>query len=105
MVQNSYSPRTMVERIAAQMESLAEQTKLRFDTKIDPALPEIVIGDDKRAEQVIVNLLSNSFKFTKDGGITLNVHVNCTERTWIILLTNPTHGSSLHVLDPIFELY
>jgi signal transduction histidine kinase len=103
MVQNPYSPRAMVERIAAQMESLAEQTKLRFDTKIDPALPEIVIGDDKRAEQVIVNLLSNAFKFTKEGGITLNVHVNRSESTWNIDVTDTGIGIPPHALDLIFE--
>jgi signal transduction histidine kinase/CheY-like chemotaxis protein len=39
-----------------------------FSATLDPALPEILIGDEKRLSQVIANLLSNAGKFTKDRG-------------------------------------
>jgi len=40
---------------------------IRMETFIDPAVPQIV-ADRRKLKQVLVNLLSNAFKFTPDGG-------------------------------------
>jgi len=103
MVSNPYSPRSMVERVASQMESLADQTKLKFDTRIADDLPPTILGDEKRTEQVILNLLSNAFKFTKEGGIALNVYSNHAEKTWNIEVTDTGIGIPPHALNLIFE--
>ncbi len=44
---------------------------LMFD--IDPHLGRSITTDSKRLQQVLKNLLSNAFKFTKNGGVQLNV--------------------------------
>ncbi|MBC7660667.1 MAG: PAS domain S-box protein [Chitinophagaceae bacterium] len=52
---------------------LAKDKNLRFVIKIDPDLPERMITDHQRLEQILKNLLSNAFKFTEEGQITLHV--------------------------------
>ncbi len=52
---------------------IAEQKGLSFGVQIDPALPGSVISDEQRLGQVLKNLLSNAFKFTHDGGVTLAI--------------------------------
>jgi HAMP domain-containing protein/signal transduction histidine kinase/CheY-like chemotaxis protein len=52
---------------------LAEQKGLSFGVEIDPALPGSIISDEQRLGQVLKNLLSNAFKFTHDGGVTLSI--------------------------------
>src|SRR5262249_35637065 len=101
IVQNPFSPRGLVERIAAQMESLAVESKLRFDVHVAPELPGTLLGDEKRTEQVIVNLLSNAFKFTKEGSIMLNVYTNQAEKTWNIDVTDTGIGIQPHDLNLI----
>ncbi len=103
MVQTSYSPRALVERIAAQMESLAEQTRLKFEVDIAPDLPPILLGDEKRTEQIIVNLLANAFKFTKEGRVSLHVYTNPVENTWNIDVADTGIGIPPHALNLIFE--
>ncbi len=49
----------------------AAEKSLIFNTKIPGTIPETVIGDGYRINQVLVNFLSNSFKFTKEGSVTL----------------------------------
>ena len=52
---------------------IAEQKSLSFKVEIDPALPASVISDEQRLGQVLKNLLSNAFKFTHAGGVTLAI--------------------------------
>jgi len=45
-------------------------------TNIDPSIPDIVIGDEKRISQVMLKLLSNAGKFTPEqGSIQINAFV------------------------------
>lgn len=46
---------------------------LKLTIEIAPNVPQIVISDERRLKQVIINLLSNSLKFTNEGSITIEV--------------------------------
>jgi CheY-like chemotaxis protein len=52
---------------------VAESKNLAFQTRFDPALPRCIYTDSKRLQQIIKNLLSNAFKFTHHGQVTLSV--------------------------------
>ena len=41
---------------------------------IDPAIPETVVGDATRVQQVLINLIGNALKFTNKGGVTLEAY-------------------------------
>lgn len=53
----------------------AQQKNLSFRTVRHPSVPRKVIGDPTRLRQVIVNLLSNSVKFTDQGQIILSARL------------------------------
>jgi signal transduction histidine kinase/HAMP domain-containing protein/CheY-like chemotaxis protein len=52
---------------------VAEQKGLEFRVEIDPTLPSSIVSDEQRLGQIIKNLLSNAFKFTSSGGVTLSI--------------------------------
>jgi CheY-like chemotaxis protein/two-component sensor histidine kinase len=52
---------------------LAADKGLEFDVEFDENLPASIRTDEKRLQQVVLNLLSNAFKFTAYGGVTLSV--------------------------------
>ncbi|GHV90992.1 hypothetical protein AGMMS50268_14950 [Spirochaetia bacterium] len=51
---------------------LMEKT-IRFYTNIDAAIPNMLIGDEVRIRQIILNLLGNSVKYTEKGFISLTI--------------------------------
>ncbi|HYD38562.1 MAG TPA: response regulator, partial [Allosphingosinicella sp.] len=52
---------------------LAADKSLEFDVRFDDNLPASIRTDEKRLQQVVLNLLSNAFKFTSHGSVTLSV--------------------------------
>ncbi len=52
---------------------VANQKDLTFEIRMNADLPENVFSDVNRLQQILKNLLSNAFKFTASGGVTLTV--------------------------------
>ncbi len=52
---------------------VAHQKGLKFTVDIQPDVPSAIYTDGQRMQQVMKNLLSNAFKFTATGGVTLTI--------------------------------
>jgi HAMP domain-containing protein/signal transduction histidine kinase/CheY-like chemotaxis protein len=59
---------------------LAADKNLEFKVDFGSALPMSMRTDEKRLQQIVLNLLSNAFKFTAQGSVTLAVR--CVESGW-----------------------
>jgi HAMP domain-containing protein/signal transduction histidine kinase/CheY-like chemotaxis protein len=52
---------------------VSESKNLRFNIEMDQNLPDKLETDVQRLNQILKNLLSNAFKFTEKGGVTLRI--------------------------------
>ena len=52
---------------------VAESKSLQFYVDIDSTLPRTFTSDPKRLQQILKNLLSNAFKFTAQGYVSLSI--------------------------------
>ena len=52
---------------------IAQGKTLGFEISVDPSVPVSINSDEKRLLQVLKNLLSNAFKFTSEGKVTLKI--------------------------------
>ena len=53
----------------------ADEKHLAFTIEIDPDVPDALIGDSVRLEQILINLANNAIKFTARGEVCVNVHL------------------------------
>jgi len=58
----------------------ANEKGLQFMLNFDPRIPEYVNGDPTRIKQLIINLVSNSLKFTENGGISISFEAESDPR-------------------------
>jgi CheY-like chemotaxis protein/signal transduction histidine kinase len=62
-----------VETLSHTFEPLARERRLAFTIAVDPGTPQRLETDPQRLGQILKNLLSNAFKFTEQGAISLRV--------------------------------
>lgn len=62
-----------IEMIIRSLSFLSQNNKNKVELLVDPQIPEYVIGDKLRFSQIIMNLVSNALKFTKNGIISIDV--------------------------------
>lgn len=71
--ENTFNVSELVKRVANMFDGQFQQKGVEFVTEIDEVLDMNVMSDDLRISQVLHNLLSNAFKFTRKGSVTLKV--------------------------------
>lgn len=67
------------------VEYIADKNNDKFTVEIDTAIPEFLIGDKLRLSQIIMNLVSNALKFTKNGEVIIAADLKRVEgKTYFI---------------------
>lgn len=83
--------------------ALAQRENRQFDVSVTLHQKE-VMGDSVRLGQIFNNLLSNAFKYTKDGGH-IAVHVYEKQGKYVFEISDDGVGMSQEFLAHIFEPY
>lgn len=78
LVEDSYSFSSLIHSVANMIEIRAREKYLFFNTEISDDVPKTLYGDDGRIRQILINLLNNAVKFTKEGSILLEAHFEKT---------------------------
>jgi len=59
---------------------VARKKNLTFDVVTHPDVPPVISTDGQRLQQILKNLLSNAFKFTEQGGVTVRIELAPLEK-------------------------
>jgi PAS domain S-box-containing protein len=86
----------------------ADEEHIEFFLHVDPEIPEYLMIDSLRLNQILMNLLSNAIKFTKRGYVKLTVALLKKERERVKLqfsVEDTGIGIPKHRLNDIFESF
>jgi PAS domain S-box-containing protein len=83
---------------------------IEFELYVNEKLPLILNGDELRIKQILNNLLSNAFKYTKKGTVKLSVsfereHTDSDEILLIFTVKDSGQGMSEEQVNKLFDEY
>ncbi|MDP2321710.1 MAG: response regulator [Acidobacteriota bacterium] len=73
-----FAPRSLIAEALKPLALRAHQKGLELICDIDPGVPEGVVGDPARIQQVLTNLVSNALKFTPQGHVLVALRNDAT---------------------------
>lgn len=73
IVEDVYFLSSVLNNVVNMMRVKAEEKKLEFIVEIDESIPDELMGDETRISQVIINILNNAVKYTREGSVRLKI--------------------------------
>ena len=81
-------PAAVIGEVCSMLRPRAEEKGLTLDVSFDGPIPKMIQTDPTRLRQMLINLVANAIKFTKEGTVLLNVSVQ----------------PSFRAVDPLLEI-
>ncbi|HWU44223.1 MAG TPA: histidine kinase dimerization/phospho-acceptor domain-containing protein, partial [Bdellovibrio sp.] len=102
-----FNLKTVLDDVLAVLGFRAKEKGLQLQVSMDPLLSSYYMGDADRLRQVLINLVSNSIKFTHQGCINLHVGKNTTNRPGNLLFSVEDSGIGIpkHKYKDIFRAF
>ncbi len=97
------SPRRSVREVVDSMQSLAQQKNVFLRSVFDEDVPEAVLCDVPKVQQIVTNLIGNALKFTDHGGV--SVELGASGRQWQLRVRDTGIGMPEDSTQYIFEKF
>jgi signal transduction histidine kinase len=99
---NRFDLQELVKTTAEQMKLLADEKQITMGG--DSSGPVYSLGDESRIKQVLVNLLDNAIKYSREGGHIVT-SVRTDDNTAVLTVTDDGVGIPVDALPHIFERF
>lgn len=102
-----FAPRALLEEIEGRMIILAQQKGLTLSASLDKTLPYLILGDESRLHQILINLIGNAIKFTRVGEVHLSL-IKYDESHWAMSVQDTGPGipqeAQAYIFDPFRQI-
>ncbi len=103
-----YNPGDMLSEIVAMLWIRAKDKGLDFHVNVAPDIPAELYGDEVRIKQILINVINNAIKYTKEGSVTLSVQcgeVNGDEMTVVYSVADTGIGIKKESIPHLFSAF
>lgn len=76
IINNEYNLRNLIDRVVSIIGPRFDIKGLTFKINVENSIPNKLIGDELRIQQIMMNLLTNAVKYTDKGSVVLNIRHN-----------------------------
>lgn len=85
IIPGKYKTKELFGDLAELIRVQVDKKHLQFHLEIDQNLPSVLLGDEKRMKQILLNILDNAVKYTEEGSVTMSAQGEECEGGEIIL--------------------
>ena len=96
---------SLMQAVTNLLSGMAGEKNLPLKAVIDPTLPETIMSDKAKLQQILVNLIGNAIKFTDQGEVSVSFQAPETKQanSWCIIVQDTGIGIPEERLPDIFE--
>lgn len=80
IIEIEYEPLSLINDLSNVINTRIGNKNVEFTMSISPELPQMLWGDNIRIHQIMLNLLTNAVKFTKEGQVHLEIDFNRVDK-------------------------
>ncbi|MCS6994956.1 MAG: PAS domain S-box protein [Anaerolineales bacterium] len=99
-----FEPAILLRSVQANMTVLALNKGLQFVAELDPSLPSSLLGDERRLQQVLINLAGNAIKFTQEGHVHVSL-LRLNDSEWAMRVSDTGAGIPKEAQEYIFDAF
>jgi CheY-like chemotaxis protein len=107
LIEKEFNVKEMINNAVNMIGIMAKEKQLEFLVHIDGEIPTYIFGDERRLEQVLINIMSNAVKFTQEGHIKLYIEARYFDDKvkMDFIVSDTGKGMDADKLDKIFEAF
>ncbi len=98
----SFAPASLLEKTQSSLELLAQNKGLKFVSSLAPDLPGTLYEDERRLQQILINLTGNAIKFTQTGSVQIKIYPEGLTK-WALQVSDTGVGIPKEAQMYIFE--
>lgn len=99
------SPKKIFDDLSNIITFKTEKKGIGLSVNFKTALPPLVLSDAKRIKQALFNVLNNAVKFTKEGGVTMDVYYDSENSAFTCVVKDTGVGITEKAKDEIFKIF